>query len=88
MANNIENRVNRLEDRIGINQKAECLEDMIAKFDRREYGQVTVMSIVAGAMSAKDQGQYFESLRQRLPGPLVDLFRDSIGKIQAATNAG
>lgn len=72
---NIEGRVNRLEDRIGINQKAETVDEMCAKFSRGEYGQMTTMSIVAGYMSAPDKGQFFESLRQALPSPLVDEFQ-------------
>lgn len=80
MGNNIENRVVRLEDRIGINQKAECFEDMIAKFERGEYGQATIMSIVAGAISAEDKSEFFDSLRQQYPDQLVDFFVEAIMK--------
>ena len=64
----------KLEDRIGVNQEPETLEEIFAKFDRGEYGQHTTMSIVAACLSAPDKGQYFESLSQELPRPLVDIF--------------
>jgi len=75
MGNNIENRVAKLEDRIGIDQPPETVEEMFQKMQRGEYGQGhSLMGIVAACMSAPDKKQFFESLRQQLPGPLVDAF--------------
>jgi hypothetical protein len=75
MANNIENRLVKLEDRVGIGQKAETVAEMFQKMQRGEYGQGNSLAgIVAAYMSASDKGQYFESLHQRLPGLLVDAF--------------
>lgn len=78
MGNNIETRVTKLEGSIGINKKAETLEDMIEAFGAGKYGQATVASIVAGAMSAEDRGEFFLSLRQQYPDPLVDFFVEAI----------
>lgn len=75
---NIESRVIKLEDRIGIGQKAETLEEMLEAFGAGRYGQTTIMSIVAGAMSAEDRGEFFLSLRQRYPDQLVDFFVETI----------
>jgi hypothetical protein len=78
---NIENRVAKLEDRIGVNQEPETVEEIFAKFDRGEYGQHTTMGIVAACLSAPDKGQFFKSLRQHLPGPLVDVFQLRLEKV-------
>jgi len=75
MGNNIENRVTKLEDRVGIGQRAECLEDMIAKFDRYEYGPEKVMSVVLALRDAKDEKDISRKL-ERYPQPLAECFLD------------
>jgi hypothetical protein len=75
-------RVDRLEERLGVNQPAETLDEMIEKFERGAYGG-TLMSIVSGAMAAPDRDAFFDSLRKDLPGPLVDHFKDRIGRSAA-----
>jgi hypothetical protein len=72
---NIESRVIKLEDRIGVSQKAETVTEMFEKMQRGEYGRgYSLAGIVAAYLSAPDKGQCLESLRQELPGPLVDVF--------------
>jgi len=77
----IENRIERLEARLGVNQPAVTLDEMIEKFERGEYGD-TVMSIVSGAMSSPDREAFYDSLRKDFPGQLVDWFKDQIGKCE------
>lgn len=77
---NIENRIEKLEGKLGVSQEPETLEVMLTKFNAGEY-KTTTMSVVAFIRS----GGSWDKLRGKLPGPLVDLFRDSMGKIQAAT---
>ena len=75
MANTIESRITKLEDRIGIGQKAETLDEMIAKFDRYEYGQAKVMSVVVAMRDAKDE-KAMNTILEHYPQPLAECFFD------------
>lgn len=77
---NIENRVTKLEDRIGVNQTPETLKEMWEKFNRGEYGNHTTMSIVAAYLSAPEKTHFFEGMRRRFPEPLVDYFQSCLEK--------
>jgi hypothetical protein len=77
----IESKVKKLEDRLGIGEKAETVTEMFQKMQRGEYGQGNSLAgIVAAYMSAPDKGQYFDGLRKQLPGPLVDAFANHLVK--------
>jgi hypothetical protein len=73
---NIENRVTKLEDRIGVNQEPETLEAMIKKFNAGEY-KATTMSVVAFILS----GGSWDKLKERLPEALVSHFKETMAKI-------
>ena len=71
MNRNVENRISRLENQIGIGKKNETLEDTIAAFQRGDYGG-TAMSVVAFLMNGGDP----DRLREKYPDILVDWFLD------------
>ena len=77
-------RVDRLEEKLGVNQAAETLDEMVEKYWRKQYGPNTVMglvSVAAAHMRAADKEAldgYIESLRSRYPGQLVDFFADAL----------
>lgn len=75
---NIKGRIAKLENRFGVNQEPENLEQMIEKFNRKEYGPPTVMSLVVEAINAKDIKGYFESLQPRYPEPFIACFLDGL----------
>lgn len=52
---NIENRLTKLENQIGVNLEPETIEEIYAKFNRGEYGCGTPMSLVAACLSAPDK---------------------------------
>ncbi len=84
MGNNIENRLVKLEDRVGIGQKAETVDEMFQKMQRGEYGRdKSLAGIVTAYMSASDKSKFFDSLRQQLPGPLVDAFAHQMTAIDS-----
>jgi hypothetical protein len=78
---NIEKRVDKLEGRLGVNQTQKSIDEMLEAFSRGEYGRSTMMSIVVGAMNAKnpkDLEEFYDSLRQELPLPLIEWFKENI----------
>ena len=84
----IESRIGRLENRLGVNQPAETIDEMVEKFNCKKYGPETVMSLVCGAVHAKDLGGYIESLQFRYPGPLIDCFVDGLTLAMQRTKQG
>ncbi|MEI8173937.1 MAG: hypothetical protein WCH07_10730 [Deltaproteobacteria bacterium] len=48
---NVEGRITKLEEKVGVNKKPETLEDMLTAFNSGVYGQSSVMSVVASILS-------------------------------------
>ncbi|MEN6621550.1 MAG: hypothetical protein ABFD50_08395 [Smithella sp.] len=75
MKGNIESRIAKLENHIGVRRKAETVDAM---FQNMQRGEHSLAGIVAAYMSSKDKINYFELLRQQLPGQLVDVFSNKL----------
>jgi hypothetical protein len=78
---NIEKRVDKLEERFGVNKEPASIEEMLNKLNRGDYGEVTMMSIVVGLHNTKDLKKYFESLRQQLPISLAEWFEEQTERL-------
>ena len=68
---NIESRVMKLEDRIGIGQKAETLDEILEAFGAGRYGQATIMSSSCRGYECRGSGRVFPfiaSTVSRSPG--------------------
>jgi hypothetical protein len=77
---NIEQRVNRMEEKLKVYQAPETLDGMFQRFEQGDYGKFTVMSIVAGALSSSDREGFFEGLKKDMPAMLVDAFRTTLSR--------
>ena len=73
---NIQTRVDKLEERLGVNKAPESLEEMFQKLESGAYG-MTLMSIVVFIMS----GGSDDKLRRTLPAALIDAIRETLEKV-------
>jgi hypothetical protein len=72
----IENRINKLEGRLGVNQEPENLEQMIRKLNNGGYDGTNTAAIVYFIMS----GGSWDRLRDKLPDALIAFLQETMAK--------
>lgn len=82
MRTNQKSRIEAIEGKLNLAAEAETLEAMMTAFNRGDYGEHSVMSIVAAIQSGGEQ-----TVRETLPGPLADFFISTI-QARVETEAG
>lgn len=75
MKTNQKNRIEVVEKKLNIAAEAETLDAMLTAFNRGDYGEHSVMSIVAAIQSGGEQ-----IVKEILPEPLADFFISTVSE--------
>ncbi len=79
----LKRRISRLEGFMDSSRDPETLEEMLSAFERGEYGQPSVMALVASILS---KGGSVEHLRGEYPDLLLDYFAERLSKAAAGAD--
>ena len=83
---NIERRVEKLEEHLSKSDKPESIEEMFRSMERGDYGPASMMSITAEILSNGGSGEHIRG--RGLPDEIIDYFVESIkkGNVEEAVN--
>lgn len=74
----IEKRIERLESSLRVGENPQTLDEMFQAFERGDYGDSSIMSIVVAIASNGGSGEHLRG--EGLPDELIDYFVEALKK--------